>query len=284
MNYKQIKAFNKGQTGERLLCLKYARLAFGIAGKYDDAYAAWNGAQKKHKDRNLPSGVAVPVFWDYTTTIDGVRKNYGHVAVYLDGKVYSNPGKNSSTNPHVFNSIDEITKYFGLGAYLGWTEELNGVRVVEEIKSTVPTLELGRYQFVYDTNVRTAPNRSATIRTQYKKGEILNNPKRVVENDGHLWLNYTSNSGIDSYVAVFDIANNQYFANKIGASGTTPAAPAIAVGDMVLVKQGAKAYNGVNVSSAWYTTRKRVDELKGDRAVLDVKGWCTAFNVKDLVK
>jgi|GEM_PF-5306753 len=46
----------------------------------------------------------------------------------------------------------------------------------------------------------------------------------------------------------------------------------------------AKAYNGVNVVKFVFERTYKVDELKGDRAVLDLKGICTAFNVKDLTK
>lgn len=60
-----------------------------------------------------------------------------------------------------------------------------------------------------------------------------------------------------------------------------PTAP-IKEGDMVKVNEGAKDYNGSKVASFVYKGTYKVDELKGDRAVLDEKGICTAFNVKDL--
>lgn len=66
-------------------------------------------------------------------------------------------------------------------------------------------------------------------------------------------------------------------------SGTTSST--IKVGDWVGVRKGAKDYNGgaaagVVRGKVYYT----VDELKGDRAVLDVPGICTPFHVKDLFK
>lgn len=59
----------------------------------------------------------------------------------------------------------------------------------------------------------------------------------------------------------------------------------IKVGDWVGVRTGAKDYNGNNAGGVvrgkvYYT----VDELKGDRAVLDMPGICTPFHVKDLFK
>ena len=58
----------------------------------------------------------------------------------------------------------------------------------------------------------------------------------------------------------------------------------IKVGDIVRVKQGAKSYEGSNIASFVYNNTYRVDELNGNRAVLDLTGICTAFNVKDLIK
>jgi hypothetical protein len=53
-------------------------------------------------------------------------------------------------------------------------------------------------------------------------------------------------------------------------------------GDTVKVNEGAKDYNGSNVASFVYKGTYKVDELKGDRAVLDKNGICTAFNVNNL--
>lgn len=53
-------------------------------------------------------------------------------------------------------------------------------------------------------------------------------------------------------------------------------------GDIVKVNEGAKDYNGKKIASFVYKSTYKVDELKGDRAVLDKNGICTAFKVKDL--
>jgi len=55
------------------------------------------------------------------------------------------------------------------------------------------------------------------------------------------------------------------------------------VGDKVKVKSNSKSYTGGNVSRFIYNGIYTVDEIKGDRAVLDKKGICTPFNVKDLI-
>lgn len=55
-------------------------------------------------------------------------------------------------------------------------------------------------------------------------------------------------------------------------------------GDKVKIKKGAKSYDGVKMSRYIYTKTYTVDQLKGDRALLDATGLCTAFNIKDLTR
>ena len=64
-----------------------------------------------------------------------------------------------------------------------------------------------------------------------------------------------------------------------------PEGPAgeIAVGSKVKVKQGARSYEGKKIASFVYDREYRVDELSGNRAVLDRDGLCTAFRTEDLI-
>lgn len=57
---------------------------------------------------------------------------------------------------------------------------------------------------------------------------------------------------------------------------------AVAVGKTVKVKSGAKSYEGKSIAAFVYKGKYKVDELKGNRAVLDKKGICTAFKTSDL--
>jgi hypothetical protein len=104
-------------SGYRKLCLRYTRLVFRVGPKYPSAKSAWNHAQFKHPgDTNPPRGV--PVFFS------GI---FGHVAPSLGGGTVRSTAWPSS------NRIGNVT----IGAlcarwgrtYLGWTEDLNGVRV-----------------------------------------------------------------------------------------------------------------------------------------------------------
>lgn len=58
----------------------------------------------------------------------------------------------------------------------------------------------------------------------------------------------------------------------------------ICVGDIVKVKAGSKTYTDKKIASFVFNHSYRVDELKGNRAVLDLKGICTPVNVNDLWK
>ena len=58
---------------------------------------------------------------------------------------------------------------------------------------------------------------------------------------------------------------------------------AVTEGCRVKVKRGAKDYNGNSVYSFVYDKVYKVDELNGKRAVLDLKGICTAFHIDNLI-
>lgn len=100
-------------TGGRML---------GYYGK-SSGYAldAWRQAKYKHRgDRKPPAGV--PVFWNH-----GYSNTYGHVAISLGG------GRIRSTDwPFKGQvgetTIDELSRRWGR-EYLGWSEDLCGVRI-----------------------------------------------------------------------------------------------------------------------------------------------------------
>jgi|GEM_PF-3120777 len=100
------------------MCLRYTRQWFGVASKYPTAASAWSHAAHKHPGEMPPSGAVVPVWFKYTNPA-------GHVAMRLsDGSVVTVNGFKVSR----FSSIAAMT-WAGFGAYLGWAEDLNGVRV-----------------------------------------------------------------------------------------------------------------------------------------------------------
>lgn len=72
------------------------------------------------------------------------------------------------------------------------------------------------------------------------------------------------------------------YTQRLDKTPTAPAPKTIKVGSRVKVNKGAKTYTGGNIASFVYNSVYTVDELKGDRAVLDRKGINSPFKVKDL--
>lgn len=62
-----------------------------------------------------------------------------------------------------------------------------------------------------------------------------------------------------------------------------PTTSTIKVGSRIKIKQGARSYDGVKLANFVYKSTYRVDQIKGNRALIDKNGICTPVNVKDLI-
>jgi hypothetical protein len=114
---EQITAPVKDYTG---LCLQFVRMAFGLGAGFASAKAAWQGAKFQHKttDANtIPRGV--PVFW--------AVGEFWHVALSLGGGLCLSTDVRRRGRVDIVR-IDSIRTAWG-AQLLGWTEDLNGVRV-----------------------------------------------------------------------------------------------------------------------------------------------------------
>jgi len=147
VSYTQVKAFNQAKGGKvKYFCLRNVRLGYGIPAKYDTAWQAW-GKTKQHKNRNVPK-LDVPLYYSYITTLDGVRKNYGHIAVKLaNGKVWSD-GKTYTNSASLEKAMPAIK-------YVGWGESVNEVKVIKEEEDMYKG-HSGKYwyqQYIHKTKV-----------------------------------------------------------------------------------------------------------------------------------
>jgi uncharacterized protein YukE len=122
---KQTRAFVPSKGGNRLYyCLQNVRLGFSIPPLYDDAWTAWQNTEQ-HKNRTIPTGVDVPLYYSFTATIGGVRKNWGHINVrYRDGRVW-NDGQ-------WFANLGSFERHYSNVSYVGWGESVNKVKVIEK--------------------------------------------------------------------------------------------------------------------------------------------------------
>lgn len=135
MTFQQLVTPDPDITCWPGMCLQYVRQAFGAPLVEPTATDGWNKAKYKHTDRNFPDGVWVPLWF----AIPGIPA--GHVALRApDGSVYST--SDNSNTPHHHPSLDELIWYYGPRVqpqyqlelqYLGWSEDISTVRVVQEL-------------------------------------------------------------------------------------------------------------------------------------------------------
>jgi len=102
-------------------CLAFTRSVFEVNGKYVDAITAWNKSPTQHAgDRHPPP--AVPVYFHTASP-------HRHVAFHAgDGVIVS------TFNEHIrrYDSIEVVEDKFN-GEFIGWAEDINDVRVFEQI-------------------------------------------------------------------------------------------------------------------------------------------------------
>lgn len=123
MEYQQLIQPNLSIIGQNGDCLVYVRDVFEIAAKYLTATIAWQNTQYPHAGEQPPSNNAVPIWFSLTSNADG------HVAVWDKGTIYTTTAQGDMT----FNNIQALMDYINEGiVYLGWSEDIDNVRVVEE--------------------------------------------------------------------------------------------------------------------------------------------------------
>lgn len=127
-------------------CLATVRAAFGSPYSGPSAWSGWtNYVQHQHKDRNWPVGVYFPIWF---SGYGGL----GHVAIAL---VNANGSMNIWTSPfnHVpyfytgYNNVDTLAKGYLLDAYVGWSEDIAGQRVIEYVADT-PAAPVAKFSVV----------------------------------------------------------------------------------------------------------------------------------------
>lgn len=132
MTWIQLRQPNVNKPCTPGWCLVYVQDVFGIPAKQPSALADWQANTFNHADQNFPEGVAVPVWFSGKS---GQLQQYGHVAVRMaDGSVWSASHPTLRTPMH-FASIDALNAYYSNQLiYLGWTEDVEDVRVIELTK------------------------------------------------------------------------------------------------------------------------------------------------------
>lgn len=113
------------------LCLQFVRSCFGVSAKYPNAKKAWENAKFRHTETDSAKiPVGVPVFYRTGT-------NNWHVVISAGdgGMCYSSDVGGRGKIGRI--GIQKLAKAWGI-TLLGWTEDLNGVRVYTPPKPTPP--------------------------------------------------------------------------------------------------------------------------------------------------
>ena len=110
-------------------CLQYVRQAFGLPARHPTATAAWEASESKHRDRNFPKGVWLPVWFSLA------NEPAGHVALMApDGSVFST--SDLGAVPHQHLDLSDLMNYYARYGmtltYLGWTEDVAGYPVLTD--------------------------------------------------------------------------------------------------------------------------------------------------------
>jgi hypothetical protein len=125
MGYTQIRSANPNAKSYPGYCLQLVTESFFTTpGGHNTARDAWDASGTKNTSRAMPS-VQVPVFFSWVGTINGVRKDWGHVVVYFPGRGFlSSPGKwTDGYGNQWFSSIEAVERWFN-APYLGFTLDI----------------------------------------------------------------------------------------------------------------------------------------------------------------
>ena len=118
-------------------CLAYVNEAFRVRKVYGTAIAAWNNSPTQHRDMNFPAGCWVPLWFSLET------EPAGHVALLApDGAVWSTThptAKTPTRHPNLADLFRAYARYNPL-TYLGWTEDVEGTRVLAGIAAQSATI------------------------------------------------------------------------------------------------------------------------------------------------
>ena len=129
--YRQVVPPNLNQTGKPGFCLGLVLRAFGFPYGAEYARAEWDRNTTKHTDA-LPTDVCVPVFYSWVGTIDGITRDWGDVAIYVPGRgVFGSPIRGGVANRWDPNVEARRIAIGNNATYLGWTESLNGVNLIQ---------------------------------------------------------------------------------------------------------------------------------------------------------
>lgn len=129
--YKQLVQPNLDVKANEGMCLAFVQSVYGAPVRYRSAWEAWNATEQK-REGSIPNA-SVPVWFSHFGTYGNppTYENWGHVVAHIPGYGYlSSPGEGYGSE--VFPTIEAVEAKFN-SKYVGWSLDINGLTVAEEI-------------------------------------------------------------------------------------------------------------------------------------------------------
>jgi hypothetical protein len=134
MPYRQLVEPNLSASRPAGWCLAFAQDVYGAPVRYRSAWDAWEAIPDK-KFGGLPD-VSVCVWMSHWGTYQGEYANWGHVVAYVPSKGFlSSPAR--GVGQQWFDTIEQVERTFN-AKYVGWSESLNGLQIVEWFENPTP--------------------------------------------------------------------------------------------------------------------------------------------------
>ncbi len=129
MSYEQWVVPNLNATDATGMCLRFVQRVFQNQNLYyyASAWEAWERSVHKSYERNIPSDVAVPVYFAHYGTYGSPPRyaNWGHVVVWVPGRGYlSSPA--GGYGQQWFPTIEAVERAFN-ARYAGWALDVGGL-------------------------------------------------------------------------------------------------------------------------------------------------------------
>lgn len=125
----QLVQPNLSVTDSAGSCLRFTQSVWDAPIKYDSAWQAWQATTFKHYDRMMPKDSVVVWFEHWGSYGKPPRRdNWGHVVSWIQSekKFLSSPSR--GVGQQWLATIEEVERVFN-SKYVGWSEDINGLRV-----------------------------------------------------------------------------------------------------------------------------------------------------------
>lgn len=130
----QLVTPNAGVEDYAGFCLRFTQSVFGAPAQHNSAWEAWEATQYKHSVAEPLPDVAVILWMEHYGSYGEppVYENWGHVVTFIPGQGFlSSPvGALGTYGQSWFATIEQVEQTFN-AKYVGWSEDINGLRVAE---------------------------------------------------------------------------------------------------------------------------------------------------------